>query len=645
MISLRSQTIKILALSFLAVTIAGTACVILDSRSEQYQRLFLEAKKLSVSAPKQVQLLVPGLIVQEEFGSINLHLQEIKNQENLTNIELNPSKDLPHEYDDLANCKNIEESTVICVNNKQKRIVTITPVMLVDKALGFLIKEKQLPEVALQPTLFRPLFALIFGFSIAFLLIVVWISNFLKKDVRQPLLNLKDILVPVLQNKKGAKFPQFKVAEVQALATHVGQLVAEFEERRVNSTIADTASFLAHDLKRPMAIIKTGLEMIERANDPEQIRQLASALQIDVDQAMREADEIIGTTLEFGAKPLVKTQTSPESLIDSTLKNIFRLYPSTNIPLSYNIRHTRDVNVDVQMTLRVFANIVGNAVEAMRGKGEMWFTTRDVSEKSPNFIEFCIGNSNSSLLEEDLSRVFDAFFTKGKMKGRGLGLAIAQKVVSDHGGKIWCVSIPGKGVEFHFTLPAAGAVKSASIHDLPSLSTKISDAFVITTHENTGSSQQKRIEQVNRATLADFVRETGKKISLQIIDNEPMSFEAIKMLVAADPQLQESLEICTAQNSSEGVLIATIKAPHLIICDYDMGDHSLNGFEIAADLRRIGVKSFICIHSAKFFSELEVTNIGADHFLPKPLSISQLLSILVLAIKNYRLGKLNEEVG
>ena len=645
MISLRSQTIKILAISFITIAIAGTVCVILDSRSEEYQKLFLEGKKLSISAPKQVQLLVPGLLMEEEFGSINLHLQDIKAREQLTKIELRPTKESFHAYESSANCKHIEDSTTICVDRKQRRVITITPVTLVNKSVGFLIKEKQFPEIEMQAPLFRPLLGLIVGFSSAFLLIAVWITNFLKRDVRQPLLNLKDILIPVLQNKKGAKFPKFKVAEVQALATQVGQLVLEFEERRVNSTIANTASYLAHDLKRPMAIIKTGLEMIERANDPEQIRHLASALQIDVDQAMREADEIIGTTLEFSAKPLVKTQTSPESLIDATLKDIFRLYPSTDIPISYKIRHTRDVSVDVQMTLRVFANIVGNAVEAMRGTGRIWFATQDVSEKNPGFIEFCIGNSKSTLSEEDLANVFDPFFTKGKLKGRGLGLAIAQKVVSDHGGRIWCISIPGKGVEFHFTLPTAGVIKSPAISNLPVHSREISDAFIIAMQENSSSSNLKNVEQANRTILADYVQQTGKKFTLQFIDNEPIYFEAIKMLIAKDQELKESLEIFTAQNSQDALLTASIKIPLLIVCDYDMGKHSLTGLEIAAALRSNGTESFICIHSARHFSLAEVTCAGADHFLPKPLSIPDLISIIVLAIKSHRQEKFNEDVG
>ncbi|MHA0111243.1 sensor histidine kinase, partial [Klebsiella pneumoniae] len=80
-------------------------------------------------------------------------------------------------------------------------------------------------------------------------------------------------------------------------------------------------------------------------------------------------------------------------------------------------------NVHVQKVGRVFSNIVGNAVQAMRQKGRIWFRTRE----RDGLIEFCVGNAGSVIPAESLSKLFEAFFTSGKKGGTGLGLAIAQK--------------------------------------------------------------------------------------------------------------------------------------------------------------------------------------------------------------------------
>ena len=450
MVSLRTQTIKIVAISLVTIAIAGTVWVILESRMQQEQKLFLEGSELAVSAAAQAQILVTGLLVPEEFGSISIHLGEMKQNEKLSEVQIIQSPLDQAVKNGASNCKTMESGTLICVNRSERTATTVTPISLPDKKVGFLMKRKQLSPQELQTTLFFPLVALISGFFSAFLVIALWVSAFLKRHVREPLLSLKEILGPVLQNEKGIRFPRFKVEEVQALANQMGQLVKEFEERKVNSAIAETARTLAHDLKRPMVIIKMGLESIVKARTLEDAGRLAASLQVDVDQTLSEADDIIETTMDFGEKPLAKVSTPPELLISTALKNIFRLYPSACVPIRYDLKHTRDVSVDVSMALRIFANIIGNAVEAMRGKGELTFATRDVSSDRVRSIEFSIENTNSSIPEDQIPKVFEAFFTSGKPHGRGLGLAIAQKVVTDHGGKIWCVSLPEKKVRFHY---------------------------------------------------------------------------------------------------------------------------------------------------------------------------------------------------
>ncbi len=71
-----------------------------------------------------------------------------------------------------------------------------------------------------------------------------------------------------------------------------------------------------------------------------------------------------------------------------------------------------------------------------------------------------VRDTGDGIPAEELPIVFEKFAQVGdsetQKKGSGLGLTITQKLVELHGGRIWVVSLPGKGSEFSFTLPVAG---------------------------------------------------------------------------------------------------------------------------------------------------------------------------------------------
>ena len=71
-----------------------------------------------------------------------------------------------------------------------------------------------------------------------------------------------------------------------------------------------------------------------------------------------------------------------------------------------------------------------------------------------------VRDTGDGIRPEELPLVFEKFAQVGdsetQKKGSGLGLTITQKLVALHGGTIWVESLPGKGAEFSFTLPAAG---------------------------------------------------------------------------------------------------------------------------------------------------------------------------------------------
>jgi signal transduction histidine kinase len=95
-------------------------------------------------------------------------------------------------------------------------------------------------------------------------------------------------------------------------------------------------------------------------------------------------------------------------------------------------------------------NVIANAVEAMEGGGTVSIYTR----RCPQFVEIRISDEGIGIHEQDLTRIFDPFYTT-RQKGSGLGLAISYKIIEAHSGEIEAESRPGEGTTFYIRLPTA----------------------------------------------------------------------------------------------------------------------------------------------------------------------------------------------
>ena len=94
-------------------------------------------------------------------------------------------------------------------------------------------------------------------------------------------------------------------------------------------------------------------------------------------------------------------------------------------------------------------NLCLNAVQAMTDGGEL----RVCASRYDRALEVRVTDTGHGIPPEDLPQVFEPFFST-KEGGTGLGLALAHRVVQDHGGRIELQSAPGAGTTVVVTLPA-----------------------------------------------------------------------------------------------------------------------------------------------------------------------------------------------
>jgi len=103
-----------------------------------------------------------------------------------------------------------------------------------------------------------------------------------------------------------------------------------------------------------------------------------------------------------------------------------------------------------QQLNQVFMNILVNAAQAMTEQGEI-----NVSTRADNgFVEMKISDTGMGIPEENLSKIFDPFFTSKEVgKGTGLGLNVAYNIIERHKGTIDVESTVGKGTTFTIRIP------------------------------------------------------------------------------------------------------------------------------------------------------------------------------------------------
>ena len=97
-------------------------------------------------------------------------------------------------------------------------------------------------------------------------------------------------------------------------------------------------------------------------------------------------------------------------------------------------------------------NLLRNAVEAMRKGGRLTLTASRVEEG--RFVELTIADTGEGIAPDHLPKIFDPFFST-KEGGTGLGLALTQQIIVEHGGRIEVRSEPGRGTTFAIRLVAA----------------------------------------------------------------------------------------------------------------------------------------------------------------------------------------------
>lgn len=273
---------------------------------------------------------------------------------------------------------------------------------------------------------------------------------------------LPAIYESVLRHKNGRRINAEFNAGIITYEEHPADLVfirditerKQMEEKIIKaeklSAAVQIASEAAHEVKNPLAVIKSGLYYLGRIlPDNEKAQKTISQM----DKATERAITYINDLLNFSRAPVL--QISKVGLNDLLEKSMQELPAETLSAIEIERDFATDLPLilaDPNRLLQVFFNLLKNAAEVMEGKGKLKIKSEKLKIKEEEIVQIHISDTGKGMPEEDLKHIFDPFFTT-KGKGTGLSLAICQRIIEAHKGKIEVKSEVGKGTTFVVKLP------------------------------------------------------------------------------------------------------------------------------------------------------------------------------------------------
>lgn len=258
----------------------------------------------------------------------------------------------------------------------------------------------------------------------------------------------------------------------------IAQLTSSFNEMlaRLDNAFSTQKQFsanAAHELRTPLAVLQTNLEVFEKKQEPEMIeyRQLFTMIK---EQTAR-LSQLVGTLLDMtNLKSVPRTdQVMLEELVDEVFCDLDPVAEKAGISIHFDDSSSQDWHTDVHtpdasvlnnnirnitgsyvLLYRAVYNLVENAIKYNRPNGSV---TVSVKEKNGQAM-ILVKDTGIGISPENQKKIFDPFFRVDKsrsraMGGAGLGLALVDSIAREHGGSVKVLESNEKGSIIALMLP------------------------------------------------------------------------------------------------------------------------------------------------------------------------------------------------
>ena len=370
------------------------------------------------------------------------------------------------------------------------------------------------------------------------------------------------------------------------------QKLAEAQLARANEHKDSFLATLAHELRNPLAPLRTGLDLLDHDQPPEVVERVRGMMQRQLTLIVRLVDDLMDVSrisrdkLELRKAP-VEFATVIESAVETSRPQIERMRQRLDITLP-----TSPVMLDADAARlgQVFSNLLNNAAKYSEPSSVITLTAR----RDGDHVEVRIKDEGIGIEPDKLEGIFEMFSQlesglERAQGGLGIGLMLVKRLVEMHDGRVFAKSDgPGRGAEFVVCLPI---LEDPS---LPALETTDTDAE--------GTPRRVLVVDDNRDaadTLAELLRMHGH-------------------------------DVHTSYDGGGALRLADELRPEVIVLDIGLPD--LDGFEVCRRLRsRAWSRDPMIIALTGWGQPADrekTTAAGFDHHMVKPIEMRALMNLV-----------------
>jgi signal transduction histidine kinase len=290
--------------------------------------------------------------------------------------------------------------------------------------------------------------------TISFL--TAWVAGFagyfFSRSISNPIKHLRKSAHMISEGSFDINLEKTNTEELQQLGEDLKKMAKDLDESREQlikserlSSIGETSSRISHDLRNPLQILQSSLDLLEVKSKEKLDSNSTRYISLMRDQ-INTMTHLANDVLDFARVKPLKLESTSITKIFNQIINSMKIPKNIKINLPKN-----DVVLfcDVEQIKIAFINLFSNAIDSIGdSEGEIILRVNEGDEK----ITIDFEDSGAGILPEDLNRVFEPLFSS-KPDGVGLGLVSCKTIIQQHGGTIKASNASSGGALFTITFP------------------------------------------------------------------------------------------------------------------------------------------------------------------------------------------------